>query len=48
MEHPARPLARARELEAMALLNIQLQMTAAGDWRTTFVLIGAPAGRAWA
>jgi predicted dinucleotide-binding enzyme len=36
------PLARARELEAMALLNIQLQMTAAGDWRTAFALIGAP------
>ena len=36
------PLARARELEAMAFLNIQLQMSAKGDWRTAFSLIGAP------
>ena len=37
------PLARARELEAMAFLNIYLQMTAEGDWRTAFSLIGPPA-----
>jgi hypothetical protein len=36
------PLARARELEAMAFLNIYLQMTAEGDWRTAFSVIGAP------
>jgi len=36
------PLARARELEALAFLNIQLQMTAGGDWRTAFVMVGAP------
>ncbi len=38
------PLAAARELEALAWLNIRLQMIAGGDWRSTFVLIGAPAG----
>lgn len=37
------PLARARELEAMALLNIQLQMAAGGDWRTSYIMVGAPA-----
>jgi predicted dinucleotide-binding enzyme len=36
------PLARARELEAMAFMNIQLQMSAQGDWRTSFSMIGAP------
>jgi predicted dinucleotide-binding enzyme len=36
------PLARARELEAMAYMNIQLQMSAEGDWRTSFTLVGAP------
>jgi 8-hydroxy-5-deazaflavin:NADPH oxidoreductase len=36
------PLARARELEAMAYLNIQLQLLHAGAWRTTFALLGAP------
>jgi predicted dinucleotide-binding enzyme len=36
------PLARARELEAMAFMNIQLQMSAEGDWRTSFSLVGAP------
>jgi predicted dinucleotide-binding enzyme len=36
------PLASARELEAMALLNIRLQMTAGGDWRTAFTLVGVP------
>lgn len=35
-------LARARELEAMAWMNIQLQMSAEGDWRTSFTLVGAP------
>lgn len=36
------PLARARELEAMANLNIQLQKQAHGNWRTTFGLVSAP------
>ena len=36
------PLAAARELEAMAWLNIRLQMLAGGDWTTSFVLVGAP------
>ena len=38
------PLAAARELEALAWLNIRLQMITGGDWRSTFVLVGAPAG----
>ena len=36
------PLAAARELEAMALLNIRLQIAANGYWQSTFVLVGAP------
>lgn len=35
-------LAAARELEALAWLNIRLQMTTGGDWRSSFVLVGAP------
>jgi predicted dinucleotide-binding enzyme len=38
------PLAAARELEALAWLNIRLQMINEGDWRTTFAVLGAPAG----
>lgn len=37
------PLAAARELEALAWLNIGLQLRTGGDWRSTFVLVGAPA-----
>ena len=37
------PLAAARELEAVAWLNIRLQVLDGGDWRTSFVLVGAPA-----
>jgi predicted dinucleotide-binding enzyme len=37
------PLAAARELEAVAWLNIRLQMIDGGDWRTAVVLVGAPA-----
>ena len=37
-------LVAARELEALAFLNIRLQMLAGGDWRSSFVLVGAPAG----
>src|SRR5690606_3744623 len=36
-------LVRARELEAMAWLNITLNMTTGGDWRSAFRLVGAPA-----
>lgn len=35
-------LAAARELEALAWLNTRLQMTTGGDWRSSFVLVGAP------
>lgn len=38
------PLAAARELEALAWLNIGLQLRNGGDWRSSFVLVGAPAG----
>jgi 8-hydroxy-5-deazaflavin:NADPH oxidoreductase len=38
----AGPLIRARELEELALLNIRMQATLGGDWRSSFVLIGAP------
>jgi predicted dinucleotide-binding enzyme len=37
------PLAAARELEAIAWLNIRLQLIDNGDWRTAVVLVGAPA-----
>jgi NADPH-dependent F420 reductase len=37
-------LSAARELEALAWLNIRLQMLAGGDWRSAFVLVGAPKG----
>jgi predicted dinucleotide-binding enzyme len=36
------PLARARELETLGWLNISLQLAANGDWRSAFVLVGAP------
>ena len=32
----------ARQMEAMAWLNIQLQLRYSGNWRSTFVLVGAP------
>ena len=32
----------ARELEAAAWLNIRLQMLSGGDWRSAFVIVGAP------
>ncbi|MDL2334443.1 MAG: NADPH-dependent F420 reductase [Chloroflexota bacterium] len=34
----------AAQLEAMAGLNIQLQIATKGDWRSSFVLVGAPKG----
>lgn len=36
------PLAAAAELEAMAWLNIRLQMLNGGEWRTSFVLVNPP------
>jgi predicted dinucleotide-binding enzyme len=36
------PLARARELEALAYMNIALQIGMSGDWRTSFSMVGAP------
>jgi predicted dinucleotide-binding enzyme len=37
-------LAHAAQMEAMAGLNIQLQIATNGDWRSSFVLVGAPQG----
>jgi len=37
-------LAAASQLEALAFLNIRMQVQFGGDWRSTFVLVGAPAG----
>jgi predicted dinucleotide-binding enzyme len=36
------PLARAAQLEAIAFLNISLQLQTGGDWRTAISLVGAP------
>ena len=36
------PLAAASELEAMAWLNIRLQMLNDGAWQTSFVLVNPP------
>ena len=36
------PLAASRELEAMAWLNIRLQMVSDGNWNTAFVLVSPP------
>jgi predicted dinucleotide-binding enzyme len=38
----AGPLAAARELESLALLYIRLQAQSGGDWRSSYVLLGAP------
>jgi predicted dinucleotide-binding enzyme len=35
-------LSMAQQMEAMAGLNIQLQIATKGDWRSSFVLVGAP------
>ncbi len=32
----------ARQLEALAWLNMRIQMASGGDWRSSFVLVGAP------
>lgn len=37
------PLAAARELEAMAWLNIRLQLLSGGAWQTAYVLVSPPA-----
>jgi hypothetical protein len=39
----AGPLVRAREIESLAFLNIRIQAISGGDWRSVFVLVGAPA-----
>lgn len=39
-------LSAARQLEALAWLNISMQLRFGGDWRTAFVLVGAPAAAA--
>ncbi len=36
------PLAAARELEAMAWLNIRLQMISNGNWNTAYALVSPP------
>src|SRR4051812_33161313 len=36
------PLAAARELEALAFLNIRLQLLNGGDWNTAIKLVDAP------
>lgn len=36
------PLAASRELEAMAWLNIRLQMISNGNWNTAFALVSPP------
>ena len=40
----AGPLARARELEALAWLNIALQGSLGNTWHTAWKLVGVPAG----
>ena len=40
----AGPLARARELEALAWLNISLQASLGNTWRTGWKLVGVPSG----
>ena len=40
----AGPLVRARELEALAWLNISLQGTLGNGWRTGWKLVGVPTG----
>lgn len=36
------PLSAARELEALAWLNISLQLRTGGNWNSSFVVVGAP------
>ena len=36
------PLSAARKLEAMAWLNIRLQLINGGAWQTSYVLVAAP------
>ena len=36
------PLAAARQLEAMAFLNISMQMAFNGEWRSAFVIVNPP------
>ncbi len=39
----AGPLSSAKEMEALAWLNMKLQMANKGNWNSGFVLVGAPA-----
>ena len=39
----AGPLEAARQMEALAWLNMRMQLQSNGDWRATFVLVNAPA-----
>jgi predicted dinucleotide-binding enzyme len=38
----AGPLEAARQMEALAWLNMRMQLQSNGDWRATFVLVNAP------
>ena len=38
------PLARARQLEGLAFLNITLNIANGGIWQSGWKLVGAPAG----
>ncbi len=38
----AGPLDAARQMEALAFLNIRMQMQSAGDWQAAVVILGAP------
>lgn len=38
----AGPLEAARQMEALAWLNMRMQLQSSGDWRATFVLVNAP------
>lgn len=40
----AGPLEAARQMESLAWLNMRIQMRYGGDWRSTFVMLGAPVG----
>ena len=40
------PLVRARQLEALAFLNMALNIVNQGTWQSGWKLVGAPAGDA--
>ncbi len=39
------PLARARQLEGLAFLNMALNITNEGSWQSGWSLVAAPAGK---